>query len=406
MRLLTFSTLYPNSIQTGHGSFVETRLCKLVETGKVESQVVAPVPWFPRSAPFDHPRFGRYRDLARVPEVEQRHGLSVHHPRYPLVPKIGMSLAPLAMALSARTTISRIIDAGYDFDAIDAHYFYPHGVAAAWLGRRFGRPVVITARGSDINLLPQHALPRRMIQWAAREAAALITVSRPLKDRLVELGVPAGKITVLRNGVDLAAFRPAPRDEARSELAIRVEADFSAKSTRVLASVGNLVPLKGHDLVIEAIAQLPGVHLVVAGSGPERDRLAALARRLGVADRVHFLGLVPKADLPAVYGAVDALVLASSREGWPNVLLEAMACGTPAIATDVGGSGEVVAAPEAGLLIKERSPATITAAVRQLLDSPPPREATRRYAEGFSWDETSRGQVELFGAAIARRRMR
>ncbi|HEX8886452.1 MAG TPA: glycosyltransferase, partial [Noviherbaspirillum sp.] len=170
MKLLTFSTLFPNQQRPNHGIFVETRLRYLVASRQVQSRVVAPVPWFP----FTHPRFGLYAAYAQVPHSEQRFGLDVSHPRYPVIPKLGMSAAPVLLANSLKSTLGRIIDEGYDFDLIDAHYFYPDGVAAVMLGRYFNKPVVITARGTDINLVPQYRLPRRMIRWAAGQAAGMI----------------------------------------------------------------------------------------------------------------------------------------------------------------------------------------------------------------------------------------
>ncbi len=389
MKLLTFTSLYPNHEMPSHGVFVENRLRHLLAAGRVESRVVAPVPWFP----FAHPRFGRYARYARVLRQETRNGVDVRHPRFAMLPGVGMWTSPFAMALAARGTIARMIRDGYDFDAIDAHYFYPDGVAAALLARWFKRPLVITARGSDVTQLPDYSLPRRMILDAARRADAIITVCRALKEQLVALGADGGKINVLRNGVDLSAFRPVPPLEARETLGLPA-------SGRVIASVGHLIPRKGHDLVIEAVAALPDATLVIGGSGPERAHLERLAQRLGVTDRVRFLGQLPHQDLARVYSAADALVLSSDREGWANVLLEAMACGTPVVATDVGGSSEVVTSPEAGMLVHERSSVAIADALRRLFAAPPLREATRRYAERFSWDDTTRGQERLFEAVV------
>ena len=387
MKLLTFSTLFPNEKQPGHGIFVETRLRELVASGQVSSRVVAPVPWFPSS----HPRFGHYALYAGVPARERRHGLEIHHPRYVALPKVGMNVAPMLLAQGAKREIGRILDQGYDFDAIDAHYFYPDGVAAAMLGRYFNKPVVITARGSDVNLLPRYPLPRRMIQWAARQAKGIITVSNALKEGLVQLGVAPAAITPLRNGVDLEKFHPMNRDAVRAALGLR---------RFTLISVGHLVELKGHHLVIGALPRLPDTELLVAGSGPERARLEGLARTLGVADRVRFLGAVPHAELAQYFNAADLMVLASSREGWANVLLESMACGTPVVASRVGGSPEVVAAPEAGILMGQYSSEGVAEAVQRLRERQPDRGAARRYAEGFSWDFTTRGQIDLFQKII------
>jgi glycosyltransferase involved in cell wall biosynthesis len=387
MKILTFSTLYPNAARPAHGIFVETQLRQLLASRQVKSRVVAPVPWFPSR----DPRFGEYAVHASVPREEQRHGIQVLHPRYLALPGIGLTLAPFLLAQSVKPVIERVL-AQYQFDLIDAHYFYPDGVAAVLLGRRFGKPVVITALGTDVNLIPGYWLPRQMILWAARHAAGMITVARALKDKLVSLGVPAGRIEVFRNGVDLQLFRPVDREGWRRRLGFR---------RTTLLSVGNLVPLKGHDLAIWALRLLPELDLVIIGNGPERAALGALARESGVSDRVTFAGAMAQEDLRHYYGAADALVLASSREGWANVLLESMACGTPVIASNVGGTPDVVTALEAGLMMAERTPEALADAVRGLFARYPDRGATRRYAEGFSWAETTAGQLRLFNRILS-----
>lgn len=383
MKLLTFSTLYPNAVQPNHGIFVETRLRYLIASGQAQSRVVAPVPWFPSA----HPRFGRYADFARVPAQEQRNGIQVSHPRYALLPKVGMSMAPWLLANSVKSAIGRLIDEGYDFDVLDAHYFYPDGVAAVMLGKYFNKPVVITARGTDINLIPQYRLPRKMILWAAEHAKGIITVCNALKEEMVQLGVGSERITPLRNGVDLQRFVPMDRAAARRELGLE---QFT------LLSVGGLDPRKGHDLTIQALTRLPDVKLLIAGNGPERKRLESLAQQLGVGSRVSLLGPVPQTELKTYYNAADAMVLASSREGWANVLLESMACGTPVVASNVWGTPEVVASPAAGVLMAQRTPQALADAVQELRANYPAHHDTRLYAEKFSWDDTTRGQLQLF----------
>jgi glycosyltransferase involved in cell wall biosynthesis len=237
-----------------------------------------------------------------------------------------------------------------------------------------------------------------MIRWAAEQADGLITVSAALKQPLVELGVPAERVVVLRNGVDLVRFRP-PADRAAARAAL-------ALTRPTLASVGHLIERKGHHLVIEALAALPGVDLLVVGDGPEAAALRAAAQRHGVADRVRFLGARPHDELPGIYGAVDALVLASSREGWANVLLEAMASGTPVVATPIWGTPEVVTTRAAGVLAADRSAAALAAGVRDLLGAPPPRAATRAHAEQFGWGPTTQGQLSLFREILNRRVLR
>lgn len=389
IRILLFSTLYPNAAQTTHGIFVENRLRYLLAAGQVEATVVAPVPWFP----FTGKWAGRYGVFARAPKQETRHGIRIVHPRYLTLPVIGMYIAPLTIYLAGRSAVRRLRKSGLEFDLIDAHYVYPDGVAAALLSRAMGRPLTITARGTDINLIPRYRLPLVMIRWAAARAGALAGVSQALVDVMRELRLGDDrKIRVLRNGVDLERFHQTDRDAARRRLGL---------DGPTLISVGNLVDRKGHDIVIRALSELDRFELLIVGDGEERAALERLAVDAGVADRVHFLGHKSQQELPDLYNAADILVLASSREGWANVLLEAMACGTPVVASDVGGTPEVVAAAEAGRLMAERTPDALAAAVSQLFAAMPDRDATRAYAEKFSWDETTQGQVRMFRAVLS-----
>jgi glycosyltransferase involved in cell wall biosynthesis len=376
VRLLTFSSLYPNAAQPNHGVFVENRLRHLIASGEAESTVLAPVPWFP------------FRGGPDVPARETRHGIVVHHPRFLAAPGIGMATNPFTLYRAAARVLDRLVAEGLRFDAIDGHYLYPDGVAAVLLGRRYGRPVTLTARGSDTSQWPGYRIPARMIRWAIARADALIAVSADLKAGLVALGVPEAKVTVLRNGVDLDVFRPvADRAAARAQLGV---------TGPLLVSVGGLIERKRHHLTIEALTLLPGHTLLLIGQGPERDALQALAARLGVADRVRLLGPKPHAELPLYYSAADASVLASSREGWANVLLESMACGTPVVATPAWGMREAITRPEAGLVIGEATAAALADGIRHLLAAPPERAATRAYAEAFGWNETTEGQLALF----------
>ncbi|PWV58928.1 glycosyltransferase family 4 protein [Plasticicumulans acidivorans] len=392
MRILTFSTLYPNPTAPHFGVFVENRLRQLLSSGEVQARVVAPVPWVPG----DWAVLGGYARMARVPLQEIRHGIDVLHPAYPQLPKVGMNLHPYGLAWAILPVLRRLIASGFDFDLIDAHYFYPDGVAAHFLARKLGKPFVVTSRGSDlVTIARDYAFPRRLIQAAAQAADGLITVSKSLQDELVALGIARERSVVLRNGVDLEQFQPGERAAARAQFGV---------TGRVIASVGHLIPRKGNEFIIRALPQLPDVSLLIAGDGPQRQMLTELAAQLGVAERVHFAGVVGHAQLAQVYSAADILVLATGHEGWPNVLLEAMACGTPVIATAVSGCPEIVTAPVAGRLIPDREPATIAAAVSALFEALPERAATRAYAEGFGWEPTTQGQLALFRDILARRR--
>jgi glycosyltransferase involved in cell wall biosynthesis len=391
LRILTFSTLYPNAAQPSHGVFVENRIRHLAASGAASVQVVAPVPVFPIVRRFVQ----GYAAAEKAPLDEIRHGLAVRHPRYPLIPKISMLAAPLSLYAASRGAFAQVRRDGFDFDVIDAHYFFPDGVAAVMLGRAFGRPVAISARGTDINLIPDNPFARRMILWAAQRAAALITVSSALKDRLAGLGVDPSRITVLRNGVDFSVFRPGDRAGLRRKLGL---------TGPTLLSVGNLVPEKGHSLTIEALSLLPDHTFLLIGSGRSEDALRSLAKQAGVAERVRFIGRLPHEELSDFYTAADIFVLASLREGWPNVLLEAMACGTPVVSARVGGTPEIVADAVAGELFEARTPQALADAVRAVMRRGTDRASVLEYARQFGWEETTRRQLDLFRSIIGQGR--
>lgn len=391
MKILTFTSLYPDSTRPRHGIFIEKRVQELVSVGKAEIVVVAPCPWFP----FKGEVFSKYSEYARVPHFEVHNGIPVHHPRYPLLPKIGMTVAPFLLYHAMIRAFRQIVAAHGDFDLIDAHYFFPDGVAAVMLGRHFRKPVTVTARGSDLNILPRYLGPRRMIAWAASNADGLATVSVALRDRLVELGVAPSRVTVLRNGVDLQLFRPLDRIVCRTSLGLDLD-------EITLLSVGNLVAVKGHAATIASMAKLPSARLLLVGDGPDRAALVSLANRYGITERVTFLGNRPQPSLPELYSAADVLILASQHEGWPNVLLEAMACGTPVVVSDIPGMDEIVS-PNVGRLFPPGDPQALAGAVSALLSYPPDRRTVRSYAEGFSWQDTTSGQLALFHAVLHRK---
>lgn len=389
MRALCLTSLYPNQKQPRNGIFVEHRLHALAQDPSVDLRIVAPVPWLPEALGWSR----RYRHFAGIPAREVRRGLTVSHPRYPTVPKLGMHAAPFLMAAALLPHLRRAEAEWGGFDVLDAHYLYPDGVAAALLGKALGKPVVLSAYGSDVSQLPRFPIPRHLIVRAVTAAHGVTTVCSALAQGLTKLGVPPERLTVILQGVDLELFQPAQdrEDERRA-------ANLAGQT---IISVGHLIRRKGHDLAIEALALLPGVRLLIVGDGPEEGNLRRLAGACGVADRVTFLGHVDQSRLPALFSAADVTVNCSDREGLANVLLESLACGTPVAATAVWGSPELVTVPEAGTLFEERTPAAIAAGISMLLAAPPDRAATRRYAERFTWSAAARRHMAVLEGAVA-----
>ena len=390
VRVLVFSSLFPSEARPRHGIMVETRLRNLLRDCPVDARVIAPVPWFPSTDRL----FGAYADMAATPRHATReYGVQVSYPRYLMIPRLGLRLQPQSIARAALGDIAALARSGWIPDIIDAHYFYPDGVAAALLAERLRIPFVITARGTDINVLGQMAATAGRIVRAAQSAAEVVAVSPRLKESLMALGVESSKISVLRNGVDLDVF--APEDRARSRQRFGLP-----DAGRVAACVGNLLPEKGHALAIESLAHLGDLQLLLVGDGPTRGALEALARRLGVEARVRFIPTLPQNELRHVYSSIDVLLLPSLREGWPSVVLESMACGTPVVATDVGAVGEMVTDPKVGRVVQGRAAPDFAAAVTEVLLTRTPPEEVRRHAAQFDWGTISRAQLAIFSRVL------
>jgi len=316
----------------------------------------------------------------------------VSHPRYLMLPRVGVTWQPDAMARCALRDIERLRLSGWQPDLIDAHYLYPDGVAAAWLARRLHVPFVMTARGTDVNVLAALARPGKRIAEAAQQAHAVIAVSQALKAKMIDLGIDAGKVTVLRNGVDFDVFGLEDRASARARLQLPADG-------RLLVCVGNLLPEKGQAFALESLARLPAHRLLIVGDGPLRRSLAALAEQLGLASRVMFRSALPQRELRHVYAAADALLLTSTREGWPNVVLEAIACGTPVVACEVGAVRDIITHPQMGCIVAGRDVATFAAAIETVLADAAPAGQVKLHAARFDWASISRGQYELFRRA-------
>ena len=368
LRVLTLATLFPNGLRPTLGVFVERQTQALAARADVEVRVVAPVglPAWPLSL---HPH---YAPLRRLPREEVWNGLTVYRPRYRVWPKFGTAGTARRMA-GALLPLLREIRADFPFDVIDAEFFWPDGPAAMQLSRALGVPFSVKARGSDIHVWGVRPDTGPRIVAAGQAADGMLAVSGAIREDMAALGMPAEKIRVHHTGLDLDAFRPVDRAAAKAALGI---------SGPLLVTAGGLLARKGQDLAIAALRAIPGATLTLVGDGPDRARLEALAKDLPV----RFLGVRPHAELPGLLAAADVMVLPTVSEGLANVWVEALACGTPVVTTDVGGAPEVIDRPDYGRLVP-RDPAAIAAAVNELLAAPPSQEIVRAGALRFSWEK-------------------
>lgn len=381
MRLVTLTNLYPSRDMPRHGIFVEERLRHLLALEGMHAQVIALRPALPLPRP-------------NGSAIEKRIGIKVEYRRVPSLPKLSNWIDPWLWAAAVEPAVRDAVEFAGDEVILDAHFLYPDGVAAVIVGERLGLPVVVSARGSDVNVKCANPVMRRWMRWAAPKTSAMIAVSDALARRMREVGLRPSVLEVIPNGVDLEKFKPCDREESRRRFGV---------SGRVIASVGHLLDDKGHHFAVEALASLPDAELLIAGEGPRRGHLEQLARKVGVEGRVRFAGLVPHEEMPRLYSAADVLVLASAREGMPNVVLESLACGTRVVATDVGGIGEVVRGADAGVLMVDRTTEALLGALRILESAAVPAEATRAYAARFGWENVVGRQVALYRGVLSRR---
>lgn len=395
-RLLVLSSLFPSAAQPTAGVFIRERMFRV--GARLPIVVVAPQPWFPFQGVIRWFR-PHFRPPAAAHEVMQ--GIEVHRPRFLCFPGVFKRIDGALMAICIAWSVRRLVKR-HQLNILDVHFGFPDGRAGTLLGRWLKLPVVLTLRGKEERQTRTSvAVPLRR---AVRAADRIVAVSQALADVAVGLGVNADRVQVVGNGIDLARFRPIPRDEARVALGLPPQA-------RVLVSVGGLVERKGFHRVIDCLPALmqahPDLHfLVVGGAGPEGDisgRLQAQVVHLGLADRVRFLGSVAPDDLKVPLSAADVFVLATRYEGWANVLLEAMACGLPVVTTRVGGNAQVVSQSDVGSLVPFDDSAALSAALDRALCKAWNGDAIRQFASRHAWEQRIPALVALFEEVLRTR---
>ena len=391
LRVLSLSTLFPAPPRPGFGKFVEYQMRAVVARGDTDLVIVNPLglpPW---------PLVQRepYRTLATCPPTSQLGTATVHHPRFRTLPLLGADRNPARIA-DAVLPLVRRLHAECPFDLVDSQFFFPDGPAAMRIAAELGVPFTIKARGSDIHYWSTRPIALAQMREAADAAGGMLAVSEALRRDMSALGFRGQQIAVHYTGLDHARFRPTPRAEMRRAMAQRFLLPVDGP---LLLTPGALIAIKGQALAIEVLVSLPETHLALAGTGADDASLRALADRIGLASRVHFLGQVSHDVLPQLMAAADVVVLPSEREGLANVWIEALACGTPLVIPDIGGAREVVCTDASGR-ISARDASAIAAAVRELLDARPDQATVAASAARFSWD-TNAAELVAFWNRVA-----
>lgn len=374
-RVLSLSTLFPNAAHPRFGIFVAKSLEALQRGTHWDVTLVNPIGLPPLA-------LGRYRALAAAAQDGHEFGFAVHRPVFRLLPKVGGRLNPKLIA-KAVLPLARRLHAETPFDLVDAQFFYPDGPAAMMIARELDLPFSVKARGADIHLWGARGYGREALLETAREAAGVLAVCETLAEDMATLGMAREAIAVHYTGLDRDLFRPMDHVGLRARLAENFAIPIAGDDL-LLVTVGALIERKGQAYVIKALADLPRARLLLVGKGEDEASLRMLAKEVGVADRVHFLGGVDPSMLPPLLSAADAMVLPSASEGLANAWIEALACGTPLVITDAGGAREVVTAPEAGVIVA-RNCRAIREGIELVTARPRSPQAVAATVERFSW---------------------
>src|SRR5258705_6868419 len=391
-RIISISTEFPNPSEPGKGLFVRARLHAVAALAPLT--VVAPVALLDYANPHN-----RLLSSLSIPSRRREHEIDILHPRllYP----------PYAGWINAFFLFSRLVlpvsrlRARCGSNVIDAHFAHPEGIAAVLLGRIFRMPVLITIRGSELRYRRQK-YKIYWIGWALRRATRVIAVSEGLRQLALELGVDPARTKVIQNGVNVRVFH-------RSDMQACREAHGLAGTDRVILCAGDLAELKGHHKVIRALKALndAGVsaRVIIAGGVGRSGRYAATLREqvaeLNLRDRVRFAGEIPQEALAQLMCAADVFCLASSSEGWPNVVNEALACGTPVVATDVGAVRQMIPSHEYGLIVPVDDPQALADALRSALTRQWDHDAISAWGRSRSWDDVGEEVLEQISAAVS-----
>jgi teichuronic acid biosynthesis glycosyltransferase TuaC len=386
LRVLCLSTLYPSAAAPNLGRFVQLSLDAAEATGDVEITRICPTALPPWPLGHLHPH---YRDFAALPLLDG----AVHRPPYLRLPGLNPARDATAVVKNA-LPLARRLHAEKPFDLVDAQFFWPDGPAAMMIAEGLGLPFSVKARGADVHYWPTIKGCGALIRQAAQKADGLLVVSEAIKNDCAALGADPAKILVHRTGIDRSLFTVAT--EPRADLRQRIDLPTDGP---LLVSVGALIPRKGQVFVIEALAQIADARLAIIGAGEDMAMLQARAQELGLGARVHFLGPLPHADIARHVQAADICVLPSSSEGIANAWIEALACGTPLVITDIGGAREVLTDAAAGQIVS-RDGQTIAAACRDIIDNPPAREAVAAVVADYSWDRNGRALISYWRSLL------
>lgn len=395
-QVLWITNLFPNSQEHNRGIFNYHIAKELLKWCDVT--VIAPIPWFPKSELFKD--FVNWHRQSQIPNHEKISGIDVYHPRYIIIPNLLRFLHGVSLYHSLKRLINELLrDQRYDL--INAHWVFPDGAAAVRIAKELDLPIIVTAHGCDINLYSTYRLRRIQIRNALHEADSISTVSSALKQKILGLGISDQKVRVIPNGVDLNQFFPIDQASCRRHLGLPL-------SARIILYVGALDTVKGLEYLIEATAQVHNTYqnlfVAIVGDGPLHQKLVHKIRELHLTNRVKLFGAKSHDEIPLWMNACDLFCLPSLREGWPCVIMEALACGKPVVVSRVGGTPEIVNEKN-GYLIDPGHVPQLAQGLEKALQSSWVPEEIRDMLRGFSWEVSAKKYYTEYTDLLSKQRM-
>jgi glycosyltransferase involved in cell wall biosynthesis len=353
---------------------------------RADVNVICPFPRYPKwfKPRYDH----RHPDLSYSPP-----GVTTRYFEYPALPGVTRCINGFVCAKYLEPYIRESLP-----DVLCNFWLYPEGYATVAVARRLGIPAVVGSIGSDLNRFADPA-SRWLTRLAMKRASYVVTKSEHLRERALDMGINVSKVRTIRNGCNPNVFHLRDRSDARAQLGVE-------RNAELVLFVGRLDPAKGIEELLEAFASLasrrPNLRLAFVGDGPGGEHLRSKSRHLALGDRIILNGPCSSEGVADWLSAANVLALPSYNEGYPNVVIEALSCGRPVIATNVGGILELVN-DESGILIAPRDSRRLADAIEKAMDR---RWDEHSISEQFrrGWDEAADELLYICELALHQRR--
>lgn len=395
--VLVISFLYPSDAQPLGGVFIRERMKRV--SAHVPITVISPQPW----SPFDW-LIRKFVNKKYRPSPSQRNtnedGFEVYRPIFLSLPSLGRWFDGYSMAFTVILWL-HLKGLRTTFSLVDAHFVFPEGFAAKVVADHLKVPYGITLRGArDTDTVGTNREPQ--LRTALKHASYTIGVSDSLRQFAVKLEADASRAIAIPNGINQAHFFPENQDAARLRLNLNTEA-------KIIISVGSLIPLKGHHRIVELMPELithyPNLLLLVVGGptgfGDTQAQIEELIVALGLEKNVQLVGKVNPQDLRWYLSSADLFALATSNEGWPNAVMEAIACGLPIVTTNVGGNAEMVHDPRVGITVDYWAPSKFRDAILQQLSHDTGRPYRLEWIASRTWDSVGKKVAAVLKETIA-----